>query len=241
MPTGIYTRTEVMKKNNSRAQMGKHLSKETKNKISETLNGRNLSEEHREKISETLKGHIGWWKEKKRSKEVKRKISGSLKDKFFSNERKIKISRALKGRHLSEEHKGKISKANKNPSRETRKKMSEATKNRPAEIIRKMFRRRIPTSLEKKFQSIVDKYNLPYKYVGNGSFLIERYSPDFINTNDKKIAIEVYARYYKLRNNKTIEKWKKEREKVFNVYGWEIIYFDETEVNEKNVLEKLKK
>ena len=104
------------------------------------------------------------------------------------------------------------------------------------EHIRKVLTRRIPSSLEELFQKIIDKYNLPYKYVGNGAFTIDHYNPDFININGQKIAIEVYARFYKLRCNKTIEEWKEKRSKVFKKYGWKIIYFDETEVKEDKVL-----
>lgn len=106
--------------------------------------------------------------------------------------------------------------------------------------IKKALTRRIPTSLEDKFQKVIDKFDLPYKYVGDGKFFIEKYNPDFINTNHEKIAIEVYARYYKLRNNISIRKWKEKRNKVFNKYGWKILYFNEVEVNEENILEKIK-
>lgn len=108
------------------------------------------------------------------------------------------------------------------------------------EHIKKCLRRRIPSSLEEKFQKIIDKYNLPYKYVGDGSFIIDSYNPDFINVNSKKIAIEVYARYYKRRHDLSIDRWKEERTKVFNRYGWKIIYFDETEVDDDYVLSKIK-
>ncbi len=109
-------------------------------------------------------------------------------------------------------------------------------KHHTAETKRKILRRRIPSSLEKKFQGIVDKHNLPYKYVGNGKFFIERLNPDFVNTNDEKIAIEVYARFYKQIGERTIDKWKKERIKVFKEFGWDIVFFDEIQVNEKYVL-----
>ena len=50
-------------------------------------------------------------------------------------------------------------------------------KNRPwlrtKEVIKKALRRRLPSSLEVRFQEIIDKYQLPYKFVGNGEFLIE--------------------------------------------------------------------
>ena len=88
-------------------------------------------------------------------------------------------------------------------------------------------------------QKIIEKHGLPYKFVGDGSFIIGRKNPDFININGDKVAIEVYAKYYKLKNSKTIDEWKENRIKVFAEYGWNIIFFDETQVNEKNVLEKL--
>jgi len=127
-------------------------------------------------------------------------------------------------------------------SKKSRKKMSRAHKAMMTkELIKKCLQRRIPSSLEEKFQGIIDKYNLPYRYVGNGSFIIENCNPDFINTNNEKIAVEVYARYYKLRNHISIKKWKKERAGVFAKYGWQIIYFDEIQVNENNVLEVLRR
>ncbi len=107
------------------------------------------------------------------------------------------------------------------------------------ETVKRMLRRRIPSSLEEKFQKIVIKHNLPYKFVGDGSFFIEQFNPDFINTNSEKIAIEVYMRFYKRLNFPDIEEWKKERAKVFTKYGWHIVYFDEIQVNEKYVLEVL--
>jgi len=106
--------------------------------------------------------------------------------------------------------------------------------------IKNSLSRRIPSSLEEKFQEIVTKHNLPYKYVGDGSFILGNYNPDFINTNSEKIAIEVYARYFKLRCHESIEKWKKQRSQAFKKYNWKIIYLDETEVTEENVLKTLR-
>ena len=94
--------------------------------------------------------------------------------------------------------------------------------------------------MESKFEDIVNKYNLPYKFVGDGSFMLGNRNPDFININGDKIAIEVYARYYKLRCNETIDGWKEERCRIFAEYGWSIIFFDETQVTESNVLRELR-
>ena len=135
---------------------------------------------------------------------------------------------------LSEEHKDNISNALKGKMPKNIKLLHSP------ESVKKALRRRIPTSLEDKFQGIINKHNLPYKYVGDGKFFIEKKNPDFINVNGEKIAIEVYARYYKLRNNKSIDEWKKDRQEIFNKYGWKIIFFNEIEVNEEYVLEKIK-
>lgn len=129
---------------------------------------------------------------------------------------------------------------------ESKQKMSLAKMGQPAwnkgkkltkEHVKKFLARRTPSSLEEKFIGIINKHNLPYKFVGNGAFMIENYNPDFINVNGDKIAIEVYARFYKRKRfGDRIDEWKKERADMFKKYGWEIVYFDETEVNEENVL-----
>lgn len=163
------------------------------------------------------------------------------------------LSKAHRGKHIPKSIRRKMSEAHKGKVclEETKKKIAEANKERPPwnkgkklppyskERIRKSLQRRIPSSLEEKFQKISHKYNLPYKFVGNGSFILGNYNPDFININNKKIAIEVYDRYYKKRNYISIEEWRKKRAKIFKEFGWKIMFFDETEVNEDYVLSKL--
>ncbi len=107
------------------------------------------------------------------------------------------------------------------------------------EHIRKCLRRRIPTCLESDFQKIIDKNGLPYKFVGDGSFMIGRKNPDFININGEKIAIEVYAPFYKTINGRNIEEWRKDRSRVFMEYGWDLLFFETSQVNENHVLSVL--
>ena len=166
---------------------------------------------HNSPDTEFKKGVSPWNKGLTKHTDKRIKNAGIKTGKSQKNIPKPNVSSALMGRKLSKEH------------------------------IRNSLRRRIPSSLEDKFQEIINSYNLPYKYVGNGMFFVERCNPDFINTNNEKIAIEVYARYYKLRNNKSIEKWKKERQEVFNKYGWKIIFFNEVELTEEKILSKLGK
>ena len=71
-------------------KIGKKLSEEVRNKISEAIKGKKLSEETKKKLSEAHKG-------KKRSEETKKKISETMKGKRLSEETKKKLSEAHKG------------------------------------------------------------------------------------------------------------------------------------------------
>lgn len=93
MPSGVYVRTEEAIKNNSLAQIGKRLSIETKQKISEFLKGNARS--------------LGY----KHSEETKLRMSLSRMGRIFSEETKQKLSNAKKGKLFSDEHKQKISEA----------------------------------------------------------------------------------------------------------------------------------
>ena len=91
-----------------------------------------------------------------------------------------------------------------------------------------------PTNPEKKLIRIIEKYNLPFKYTGDGKFWIGRMNPDFISTNKEKICIEVFGRYWHTEDD--IEK----RSKYFAKYGWKMIVFWEDELEEENVLRMIK-
>lgn len=91
---------------------GKHISEETKRKISE--NSKNMSEETKQKISEANKG-------RQFSEESRRKMSEKARNR--SQETRDKLSKAQLGKHHSDETKRKLSESHKNPSKETRIKM----------------------------------------------------------------------------------------------------------------------
>jgi len=206
----------------SEVRKGIPRSEETKEKMRIARTGKKRSPETVKKMSESMKGHVPWSKGIPMSEETKKKLSLINTGKHHTEETRAKM-RLLR------------------PSPETRMKMSIAHigKFRSAETIRKMLMRHEMTRLEKKFLGIVEKNGLPYKFVGDGSFMIGRKNPDFINVNGLKIAVEVYARYYKLRHAETVKAWQEDRERVFKEYGWTAIFFDETQVNESNILNKL--
>ena len=109
------------------------------------------------------------------------------------------------------------------------------------EHIKKSLRRRTPSGLELRVMHIIKKHNLPYRFVGNGKFFIERKNPDFVNTNGEKKAVEVYwKRHKELFAYGGLEGWKKDRIKIFGKYGWKIIFIEGTGLTEQVVLAALK-
>jgi len=219
MPTGIYDRTKY-KKNRGIFQKGHTTSEEIKNKI-----------------SQSLKGNIPWNKDKINcySEETRKKMSISRKGIHLSEETKKRMSKAREGHLVSKETKEKLSKANKGQVPWSKGKIM------TEEFIRKTLYRRNINSLEKKFQEIINKNNLPYKFVGNGSFVLNGYNPDFINTNGEKVAIEVYVKYFKQIGNMTVNEWKNKRIRRFKKYGWDVIFFEKNQVEEKYILKMLNK
>lgn len=228
---------------------GKRLTEEHRKNLSESHKGipssmksKKLPESWREHLSESHKGYKyppgreGFWKGKKFNEVHKGNISKGVKNNpecawsrgltKYTDVRVAKMAEKLRGRHSS-------------PETEFKKGYNKGVKYSD-ERIKNSLRRRIPTSLENRFQNIINKYSLPYKYVGDGSFIIAGYNPDFINTNNEKIAIEVYSRYYKKRNNISIEQWKENRQKKFNEYGWHIFFFNEMQVKEEYILNTLR-
>jgi len=140
-----------------------------------------------------------------------------------SEEQKMKASITSKGKHYSiatEFKKGHIPPSN-------------------PELTRKKLMKHPMSSLEKRFNYFIKKLDLPYKFVGNGDFIIENKCPDFINTNGEKIAIEVYFTKHKemfgAAKETGIKKWKFNRLKLFNKYGWDVKFFNEKEISEENI------
>ena len=95
--------------------------------------------------------------------------------------------------------------------------------------------------LEKRVEKVINKYNLPYKFVGDGKFYIERKCPDFINTNGEKKAVEVFWQRHKEQFAGGLENWKKERIEIFGKYGWEIIFLEGTGLTNDRIIEILMK
>ncbi len=167
-----------------------------------------------------------------------------------SLETKIKMSISRKGkntwskgRSLSDEHKRKIAEASKkhweNPEYRARQiqRMREAWANpdyisrvRPL-IIKGNYSK--PTKPEKRLLDIIQRYNLPFKYTGDGSFSICGFHPDFVNCNGKKTVIEVFGDYW---HGEGARNWKETelgRIMAFNSFGFRCIIIWENELKIK--------
>ena len=176
------------------------------------------------------KGSIGLSKGKKHSEETKRLISEHSSHHPSWN----------KGTHKS-------GMDGKKHSELTKQKMSESAKKRGftelwwESLMKSHSMNFKKSSLEKKFEEIINKFNLPYRFVGHGDFLVGMKNPDFINVNGEKIAIEVYCIKHKIffQAKEGIDNWKLNRSQIFAKYGWKIEFFDETQINEKEILKRL--
>lgn len=235
----IDTRKKISEANKGNAwNRGRHHTGEARKKMSKAQSGVNhpffgkhLSGEHKKKLSEALKGE----KNPAKTSEARKKISEALKGeknpcygKHLSEEMKIRISKKLTGKHFSENHNRKISewRKGKHHTEETRKKMSEAH----IRAVKMGCYTRKPTAPEKKFIEICTKYNLPFKYVGDGKFWIENVNPDFVESNGRKIAIEIYGDYWHT-TPKII--WRDgQRAKTLEKYGWRRFVVWEHELKE---------
>jgi hypothetical protein len=91
-----------------------------------------------------------------------------------------------------------------------------------------LFKR--PTSLEKQMIEIIKRNNLPYKYCGDGSFMIGFKNPDFVNVNGQKICIEVANIFHHP------DPYIEQRKKHFAKYGWKCIIFRQDKLDENDVL-----
>lgn len=159
-----------------------------------------------------------------------------------SKETKFKMRMAALGKKKSLKHRLNISKSKKG-IKTGRIPKSAFKKDRimSKEEIKKCLRKREMSGLEIKVLHIIEKNNLPYKFVGNGNFFIEKKNPDFININGEKKAIEVYWDRHKEQFAKGgLDGWKSKRKEIFNKYGWQILFIEGTGLTEEKVINVLK-
>lgn len=203
--------------------------------------GYKQTKKHKEKISENIKknlpktiytkdnlspnsfkkGHTPWNKGKKCpeiGKSLKNILKGKNWEERFGKEGAKERMRIHKNHFKNNPNYGM---KGKHHSEETMKK-----------ILKKLSKR--PTSLEQEMIEIIKKNNLPYKYTGDGSFLIGFKNPDFVNVNGEKICIEVGNPFHHQ------EDYAHKRIKHFAKYGWKCLVFIGDNLNEGEILRSVK-
>lgn len=224
------------------------LSKETKRKISEAHRGKLLSEEHKRKISEARRGKRHTEETRRKMSEAQSGVGNGFYSKHHTEEAKRRMSEARKGeknhfygKHHTEEAKRKMSKAErgKRHTEETKRKMSEISKERwkDEEYAKRVLKRLSvrPTSYEQCFIDFCEKHNLPFRYTGDGSFLIGSKNPDFVDC-ERKIAVEVFCDYFKIKEKGGVNNYKRERQVEFAKRGWTTIFLGKNELFDEDKL-----
>lgn len=116
--------------------------------------------------------------------------------------------------------------------------------NQNPEFIKKALKsKRIrPNKPEKVIISLIKQNNLPFRFVGNGSYMVGIKNPDFISNNKKQI-IEIFGDYYHNENKRDIP-FSRTYYGTKNYYenkGYSILILWEHELNEpEDVLNKIK-
>jgi len=102
---------------------------------------------------------------------------------------------------------------------------------------------RSPTKPEKLLNDIIKKHNLPFKFVGDGKFMIHGFIPDFVECKGRKLVIEVFGDYWhnpkerKIKYNYTEEG----RKFIYSKYGYKTLVVWEHELVKNKYGAKLSK
>jgi G:T-mismatch repair DNA endonuclease (very short patch repair protein) len=183
----------------------------------------------REKISKAQKGI------KIIPEEMRKRISLTLKNKFKNDEEfRKKYYESLKKRKIQPDIERQRRKKISNTQRKLWK--NQEFKERVLRAIISGWSKR-PTKPEQKLIKIIEKHNLPFKYTGDGSFLINGFIPDFIECNGKKLIIELFGDYWHNPNkNKKLEWYRTEegRKNLFSNFGFKTLIIWESELKDED-------
>lgn len=205
--------------------------------------GKPHSEEHKKRVSEKLKGRIVL-------KETKEKLSTASKKQWENPTTRKTILNSIKTEDYSTKMSKIITERAKNPN--WIKKLSQGQKrvwkipeirNKRVEATRKALYIK-PTMPEKKLIQIINANNFPFRYTGDGSFIINGFNPDFICTNNENKLIEVFGRAFHDPEQSFMKvSWQRQyfgRMSIYSQLGYKcLILWDDELKNEKIILEKI--
>lgn len=94
-----------------------------------------------------------------------------------------------------------------------------------------------PTKPESLLISIINKYSLPFDYIGDGKKMIGHVNPDFIHNDGRKVCIEVFGDYWHNRKGMMWHQTEEGRKKYLSKYGYETLILWEHEFKLDNAEE----
>jgi len=101
---------------------------------------------------------------------------------------------------------------------------------RIANMVKALHKR--PTTPEQKLIDIITKYQLPFRYTGDGSFIIAGLNPDFVNINGLKVAIDVFGDYWHGERANSLTYTEQGRKVRFAEFGWNLVVLWESQIKE---------
>lgn len=226
-------RDVLIKRNKSSAQ---------REALRKALIGRKRSDETKEKVR---KGVLKAYEEGRLKKMVgsKHPMYGKHASEKTKKEARKQVKRLNQNTKIQEKRLRKVKEWNEQHSDEKREWFKKA--NKDPDFIKKRLKAlcKKPTKPEKKLIKVINKYSLPFKYVGDGSVIINNLNPDFINCNGGKEIIEVFSRYW--HEKYTNIDWKRTefgRKAIFNQLGYKtLIIWDDEMDNEERIVHDIKK
>lgn len=240
----ITAKCPEIRKINSEKNKGKIviITEEQKEKLRKANIGKVVSEETKNK----LKQNIPWNKGKHFSVETRKRMSISASKKRLSESHKRNIGNKRKGQKHTQESKEKIRQKNigKYVSKETKEKMSKS----------RLVLYKDEKFLEKYRRALLKKPNKPeiillnllneifpkiYEYVGDYSFWIDGKNPDFVNKSKNKI-IEYFGGHWhdKEVTGKSRDIHERERIEHFEKNGYSTLVIWDKEIEDINKLIK---
>jgi len=88
-----------------------------------------------------------------------------------------------------------------------------------------------PTIPEKQLSTLFEELSLPYRYVGDGQFILGGKCPDFLNTNGQKKLIELFGNFWHEAGSE------QKRVNYFREYGFSTLIIWENELKIREALE----
>ena len=217
--------------------------------------GQSASEKTKKKISDSIKRH---WEENRElnMKGIEKAAEKNRGSSWGSHteETKAKISESEKGKVVSDETRQKLSGARLNFIKENPELVYEQSakggrklkgRKQPKEVVeaarekwrdpeykamrlKQMMKHMVPNRPESKVVDICEKFELPYDFIGNGALIIGGFNPDFVNTENKKLLIEVFGGYWHNRVGWTGRD--RHRLKVFSDNGYKTLVLWENQL-----------